>query len=131
MKAEESKIGDLSLEKKNLTEENELIKGKINSVVNEKTVILLFKYIYFLKKKMEEVNSSGNREMKIKYEETKENISKLEEYIKMQTETNNSRLRDLENKLIQERLKFDQKLRDYVKLGLFESKFISYLFLIY
>ena len=80
---------------------------------------------------MEEVNSSGNREMKIKYEETKENISKLEEYIKMQTETNNSRLRDLENKLIQERLKFDQKLRDYVKLGLFESKFISYLFLIY
>ena len=131
MKAEESKIGDLSLEKKNLTEENELIKGKINSVVNEKTVILLFKYIYFLKKKMEEVNSSGNREMKIKYEETKENISKLEEYIKMQTETNNSRLRDLENKLIQERLKFDQKLRDYVKLGLFESKFVSYLFLIY
>lgn len=68
---------------------------------------------------MEEVNSNGNREMKIKYEEAKENISKLEEYIKMQNETNNSKLRDLENKLIQERLKFDQKLRDYTKLGIF------------
>ena len=78
---------------------------------------------------MEEVNSNGNREMRIKYEEAKENISKLEEYIKMQTETNNSRLRDLENKLIQERLKFDQKLRDYTKLGKFKIYFlfISYL----
>jgi len=66
---------------------------------------------------MEEVNSNGNRELKIKFEEAKENISKLEDFIKMQTENNNAKQRDLENKLIQERLKFDQKLRDFTKLG--------------
>ena len=67
---------------------------------------------------MEENSSNGNRELKIKYEESKENIAKLEEYIKLQDEKSIFKIRDLENKLIQERLKLDQKVRDYTKIGI-------------
>lgn len=79
----------------------------------------LKKIIIFTKKikKIEGSNSSDNKELKLKYEEARENISKLEDFIKLQEERDNAKIRELENKLIQERLRFDQKSRDFTKIG--------------
>ena len=51
-------------------------------------------------------------------EQQKANITKLEEDIQKQKEAFVLKQTDLENKVIQERLKVDQKSKDYSKLGI-------------
>lgn len=67
-------------------------------------------------KKLEEASSNGTRDLKLLYEGSKEKVERLEESLKQKEEGFLVIQRDLENKLIQERLKYDQKARDFNKL---------------
>lgn len=68
---------------------------------------------------MEESTSNDLREQKNLLETCKNTCLKLEETLKEKEEANLMRQRDLENKIIQERLKLDQKMKDLTKFGIY------------
>lgn len=78
----------------------------------------MLKLHYLLIQKMEENSSNDIREQRNLLENYKNTSVKFEETLKEKEEANTLRQRDLENKIIQERLRLDQKMKDLSKIGI-------------